>query len=58
MAFQFCVVGMTYMSVAKRDPERPRRLPDLTKVTGLIGYATKYTLDDILVHVIEYFRKK
>ena len=36
----------------------PRRLPDLTKVTGLIGYATKYTLDDILVHVIEYFRKK
>jgi UDP-glucose 4-epimerase len=38
--------------------DMPRRLPDLTKVTELIGYTTKYTLDDILVHVIEYFRKK
>jgi hypothetical protein len=34
----------------------PRRLPDLTKVTRLIGYAPRNTLDDILVHVIEYFR--
>ena len=38
--------------------DMPRRLPDLTKVTELVGYTTKYTLDDILVHVIEYFRKK
>jgi hypothetical protein len=32
----------------------PRRLPDLTKITE----QTKCPLDDILVHVIEYFRKK
>jgi UDP-glucose 4-epimerase len=38
--------------------DMPRRLPDLTKVSGLIGYSTQYTLDDILTHVIEYFRKK
>jgi UDP-glucose 4-epimerase len=38
--------------------DMPRRLPDLTKVAGLIGYAPKNTLDDILVHVIEYFRKQ
>jgi UDP-glucose 4-epimerase len=38
--------------------DMPRRLPDLTKITELVGYETKYTLDDILVHVIEYFRKK
>jgi UDP-glucose 4-epimerase len=38
--------------------DMPRRLPDLTKVTRLIGYAPKNTLDDILVHVIEYFRRK
>jgi UDP-glucose 4-epimerase len=36
--------------------DMPRRLPDLTKVTRLIGYAPRNTLDDILVHVIEYFR--
>ncbi len=38
--------------------DMPRRLPDLSKVVGLIGYAPKYTLDDILLNVIEYFRKK
>ena len=38
--------------------DMPRRLPDLTKVTRLIGYAPRNTLDDILVHVIEYFRMK
>jgi UDP-glucose 4-epimerase len=38
--------------------DMPRRLPDLTKITNLIGYATRYTLDDILMHVIEYMRKK
>jgi UDP-glucose 4-epimerase len=38
--------------------DMPRRLPDLSKVSGLIGYTTKNTLDDILTHVIEYFRKK
>jgi nucleoside-diphosphate-sugar epimerase len=38
--------------------DMPRRVPDLRKVEGLIGYKTKHTLDDILVQVIEYFRKK
>jgi hypothetical protein len=38
--------------------DMPRGLPDLTKITEFAGYETKYTLDDILVHVIEYFRKK
>jgi len=38
--------------------DMPRRVPDLTKVTRLIGYTPKYALDDILLHVIEYFRRK
>jgi UDP-glucose 4-epimerase len=38
--------------------DMPRRVPDLTKVRDLIGYETKNTLDDILVQVIDYFRKK
>jgi hypothetical protein len=36
----------------------PRRVPDLKRVKGLIGYETDNTLDDILVQVIDYFRKK
>jgi UDP-glucose 4-epimerase len=38
--------------------DMPRRVPDLTKVNALIGYAPKHTLDDILVQVIDYFRRK
>jgi UDP-glucose 4-epimerase len=38
--------------------DMPRRLPDLTKIQGLIGYAPVHTLDDILAQVIEYFREK
>ena len=38
--------------------DMPRRLPDLTKVTGLIEYRTRHTLGDILTDVVEYFRKK
>ena len=38
--------------------DMPRRLPDLTKITQLIGYQTRNTLDDILEDVVEYFRKK
>jgi UDP-glucose 4-epimerase len=38
--------------------DMPRRLPDLSKVSALIGYKTQHTLDDILVQVIDYFRKK
>jgi UDP-glucose 4-epimerase len=38
--------------------DMPRRVPDLTKVNQLIGYSPRYTLDDVLVQVIEYFQKK
>jgi UDP-glucose 4-epimerase len=38
--------------------DMPRRVPDLSKIEGLIGYTPKYCLDDILVQVIDYFRKK
>jgi hypothetical protein len=36
----------------------PRRLPDLTRIKGLIGYQPIHNLDDILVQVIDYFRGK
>jgi len=38
--------------------DMPRRVPDLTKITSMIGYHPQYTLDDILSQVIEYFRQK
>jgi UDP-glucose 4-epimerase len=38
--------------------DMPRRVPDLGRIKSLIGYAPKYTLDDILVQVIDYFRRK
>jgi UDP-glucose 4-epimerase len=38
--------------------DMPRRVPALEKVQSLIGYAPKHGLDDILVQVIDYFRKK
>jgi nucleoside-diphosphate-sugar epimerase len=38
--------------------DMPRRVPALQKAEGLIGYAPKHGLDDILVQVIDYFRKK
>ena len=36
----------------------PRRVPDLTKVTAMIGYRPKHSLEDILIQVIEYVRRK
>src|SRR5262249_13604136 len=38
--------------------DMPRRVPALQKAEALIGYAPKHSLDDILVQVIDYFRKK
>jgi UDP-glucose 4-epimerase len=38
--------------------DMPRRVPDLTKIRRMIGYEPKHTLDDILVQVIEHFRRK
>jgi nucleoside-diphosphate-sugar epimerase len=36
----------------------PRRVPDLTRIKGLIGYQPTLELDEILTQVIDYFRKK
>jgi UDP-glucose 4-epimerase len=38
--------------------DMPRRVPDLTKISAMIGYEPKHTLDDVLVQVIDYFRRK
>jgi UDP-glucose 4-epimerase len=38
--------------------DMPRRVPDLTRIRALVGYAPKHTLDDILLQVIDYFRRK
>jgi UDP-glucose 4-epimerase len=38
--------------------DMPRRVPDLSRVAALIGYAPTLSLDDILNQVIDYFRKK
>jgi len=38
--------------------DMPRRVPDLSKITAMIGYKPKHTLEDILVQVIDYFRRK
>jgi UDP-glucose 4-epimerase len=38
--------------------DMPRRVPDLSKLKGLVGFAPQHSLDDILTNVIEYFRKK
>jgi UDP-glucose 4-epimerase len=36
--------------------DMPRRVPNLSKIQGLVGYAPKATLDDILGAVIEHVR--
>ena len=38
--------------------DMPRRVPDLSRIKGLIGYEPRYQLDEILEQVIDYFRKK
>ena len=38
--------------------DMPRRLPDLSKIQSMIGYRPRFSLDDILIHVIEYFRSQ
>jgi UDP-glucose 4-epimerase len=38
--------------------DMPRRVPDLERIISLTGYDPKQTLDDILLQVIDYFRKK
>jgi len=38
--------------------DMPRRLPDLSKIETMIGYRPRFSLDDILAHVIEHFRSQ
>jgi UDP-glucose 4-epimerase len=38
--------------------DMPRRVPDLARIEGLIGYKPVHGLDDILLQVIDYFRKR
>ncbi len=38
--------------------DMPRRVPDLSKIERMIDYKPQNTLDDILVQVIDYFRRK
>ena len=38
--------------------DMPRRVPDLSKAHKMIGYEPRHTLDDILIQVIDYFRRK
>jgi UDP-glucose 4-epimerase len=37
--------------------DMPRRVPDLSKITAMIGYKPRHTLDDILVQVIDHIRR-
>ena len=36
----------------------PRRVPDISKIHALIGYAPTVELDEIVERVIEYFRQQ
>jgi len=38
--------------------DMPRRVPDLSKAEKMIQYKPQHSLDDILVQVIDYFRRK
>jgi UDP-glucose 4-epimerase len=38
--------------------DMPRRVPDLSKVTAMIGYKPRFSLDDLLCDIIEHFQKK
>ena len=37
--------------------DMPRRVPDLAKISHLVGYAPEVGLDEILTHVVEHFQK-
>jgi UDP-glucose 4-epimerase len=38
--------------------DMPRRVPDLTKIAHLVGYAPQVGLDDILARVVDHFQKR
>jgi len=37
--------------------DMPRRVPDISKVSGLVGYQPRLGLDEIICRVVEHFRK-
>jgi UDP-glucose 4-epimerase len=38
--------------------DMPRRVPDLSKIYALVGYAPRRDLDAILTDVIDYFQRQ
>ena len=38
--------------------DMPRRVPDISKIRGLVGYEPKVQLDEILTRVIDYVRTR
>ena len=38
--------------------DMPRRVPDLSKIHALVGYAPQRDLDTILTDVIDYFQRQ
>jgi UDP-glucose 4-epimerase len=36
----------------------PRRVPDISRIGALVGYAPTVELDEILARVIEHFRQR
>ena len=38
--------------------DMPRRVPDLSKIHALVGYAPRRDLDAILTDVIDYFQRQ
>lgn len=38
--------------------DMPRRVPDISKISSLVGYAPTVDLDEILTRVIEFFRQQ
>ena len=37
--------------------DMPRRVPDITKIQSLVGFAPKMGLDDIIRSVVEHMRQ-
>jgi UDP-glucose 4-epimerase len=38
--------------------DMPRRVPDISKINALVGYAPTVGLDEIVTRVVEYFRQQ
>ena len=38
--------------------DMPRRVPDITKISALVGYTPTVDLEEILARVVEHFRQQ